>query len=93
LQALGALKFARAFCRRGGASLAEVVSRAGGHCAPGSRASRVVRVRHHLWLVIFDTFGLSLMDHARLFEVHHVTVLHALRAQRLELEEQIGGAA
>lgn len=81
LDRLSALTFARTFCLSEGASLIEVIGR--------SREPRIVRARHHLWAVLFDTLGLGYAEHGRLFEVDHTTVMHAIEKRRAELASEV----
>lgn len=86
LAEIGALRWSRAFCKIEGSLLSQVIARAAAFGDARARDPSVVRVRHRLWSVLVDTLGLSLSGCAALFEVNHVTVLHAVRAHRNAIE-------
>ncbi len=65
----GALDFAERFCLRCGVAFADVVGVA--------RWANVVRVRHHLWMLVRNSLGLGVAETARIFCVDHTSVLHA----------------
>jgi hypothetical protein len=80
----GALDWAHALCARYGYLLKEVLG-------PGRHHERVL-VRHELWVVFCDTFGVSPVSAERIFGVEHSTLhkatllYHARAIERLELQ-------
>jgi hypothetical protein len=67
LRSLGALEFAQRLAQRNGLPLGVVLSK--------TRVGRVPRVRHELWSVVLDTFGLSYPEAGVIFGVSHSTIL------------------
>jgi chromosomal replication initiation ATPase DnaA len=55
-----------------------------------SRVPTVVRVRHEIWCVVLDTFGMSFPEVAEIFEVDHTTVCHAYNRRHAFTETSYG---
>jgi len=74
LRHMGALEWAMRLCIARGVPFEEVL---GIPSARSRHSDLVIRVRHEMWCVVQDTFGLSSVKAGNVFEVDHTSILYA----------------